>query len=76
MNIFKNREVRVRLARTTGEDLTGRTVNEIINPDSAKLLDEFGTKWLMNVAVAVVVVAAGIKAIDVIGNIIEDKMTN
>jgi hypothetical protein len=73
--MFKNRALRVTLEPKAKSDTAGRTVEEIINPDFNKLINEHMKTWLVTIGITVVAVAVAIKAADVIGNVIEDKLT-
>lgn len=73
--LLKNREVRIKLEKTKKkkEDEESLPVEEVLNPDTVKLVEETGKRWLKYVAATVVVTVAAIKVIDVLGDIAVKK---
>lgn len=73
--LLKNREVRIRLekAKKKKEDEESLPVEEVLNPDTVKLVEETGKRWLKYIAATVVVTVAAIKVIDVLGDIAVKK---
>lgn len=73
--LLKNREVRIRLekAKKKKDDEESLPVEEVLNPDTVKLVEETGKRWLKYIAATVVVTVAAIKVIDVLGDIAVKK---
>ena len=56
--MFKNREVRIRLANTNKATTDETTVTDSLNPDTVKLIEETGNRIVKRVAITVVSVMA------------------
>lgn len=72
--MFKNRELRVRIANTN-KDVNAPTtvVDEPLNPDTVKLIEETGNRFVKRLALTVVAVVVAIKVADTLGEIAVKK---
>jgi hypothetical protein len=72
---LKNRELRIKLSKANKADETTapRTMDEILNPDAVKLINEHMTKFARNLAITVGVVIVGIKVADTLSEIAVKK---
>lgn len=71
--MFKNREVRIQVAKKNDDNVDAPTLKEVLTPDSAKLIEETGRKMMKNLAITVVAVVAAIKLADTLSEIAVKK---
>ena len=74
MNPFKNHEIRVRVAnaKKDNED-SAPSVQQIINPESTKLVEDAAKRFVKNIAITVGVVILACKAADTLSQIVVKK---
>jgi hypothetical protein len=71
---FKNREVRIKLSKTNDpDDHEYTSMDDVITPDNAKLLEETGKKLAMYSALAVTSVIVVFKVADTLSQIAVKK---
>lgn len=71
--VLKNRELRIKMSKAPRNEDDNPITEEIINPESAKLIEETGRKLIKHFAVTVVTVVVVIKAIDTLSEIAVKK---
>lgn len=71
--LFNNREARVRFVKTDRKEDDAPTMEEVLNPDSVKLIEEAGKRFVKYVAITVAVTAAAIKVADTLSEIAVKK---
>ena len=67
--------IETKVVKKSKDDDHALTMNEIINPDSIKLIEETGRKLVKQLVLTIVVTVVAITLIDTIGNIITAKYT-
>jgi hypothetical protein len=70
---LKNREARIKFVKTDRKEEDAPTMEEVLNPDSVKLIEEAGKRFVKYVAITVVVTAAAIKVADTLSEIAVKK---
>ncbi len=71
--MFKNREFRVRLAKTDNNEETAPTLEEVLNPDSAKLIEEAGKRLVKYTTIAIGAIIVTAKLADTLSEIAVKK---
>jgi hypothetical protein len=71
--VFNNREFRIRAVKTNKNEDPAPTVDEILHPDSVKLIEETGRRFVKYLAATVVAVVVVIKVADTLGDIAVKK---
>lgn len=71
--MFKNRELRIRVAKPEEADQPLPTMEQVINPDSIQLIEEAGERFVKRLAITVVAVVAAIKLADTLSEIAVKK---
>jgi diaminopimelate decarboxylase len=72
---LKNRELRIKVAKTkkNEENDISAIMDDVVNEDSAQLIEELGRKLIRNCAITAVVVFSVIKVADTLGEIAVKK---
>lgn len=72
--VFKNRAIQIKAVKTEESDTTTTSVMEdILNPDTLKLLEAHGKKFMKHLAITVAAVVVGIKIADTLSEIAVKK---
>lgn len=68
-----HRELRIRTVNTKKIDNAPTTVDEPLNPDTVKLIEETGIRFVKRLVITVVAAVVAIKVIDTLGEIAVKK---
>jgi hypothetical protein len=71
--MFKNREARVRFVKTSRREDDNVEVEDVVNPENIKLIEEATNRIVKRVAITAVGVFAAIKVIDTLSEIAVKK---
>lgn len=68
-----NRELRIRTVSTKKADNDSTVVNEPLNPETIKLIEETGSRFIKRAVATVAVAVVAVKVLDILGDVIVKK---
>jgi hypothetical protein len=74
--MFKKHEFRVKMVKTPkDEDGTDVTLDDVLNPDSVRLIEEAGQRFVKRTVIMIAGTAVALKVVDILGDIVVSKTT-